>query len=128
MKQERLMANLRQVQPVLMSRDVEASIRFYAKLGFDVAFRDDPDRVRYAGVRRDGVELHLQWHDAKEWEFPNDRPTYRFVVDDVDGLWAEFRERGIVADVTDVRDTPWGTREFHLRDPDRNGLQFYRDL
>jgi hypothetical protein len=23
-------------------------------------------------------------------------------------------------------DTPLGTREFHLRDPDRNGLQFYR--
>ena len=23
-------------------------------------------------------------------------------------------------------DTPWGTREFHVHDPDRNGLQFYR--
>ena len=23
-------------------------------------------------------------------------------------------------------DTPWGTREFHVRDPDGNGLQFYR--
>jgi catechol 2,3-dioxygenase-like lactoylglutathione lyase family enzyme len=123
-----MMASLRQVQPVIMSRDVEASIGFYAKLGFEVAFRDDPQRVRYAGVRRDGIELHLQWHDAKEWNFPNDRPTYRFVVDDVDRLWAEFRERGISADITDVRDTPWGTREFHVRDPDQNGLQFYRDL
>jgi catechol 2,3-dioxygenase-like lactoylglutathione lyase family enzyme len=128
MQQERLMASLRQVQPVLMSRDVEGSIRFYAKLGFEVAFRDDPDRVRYAGVRRDGIELHLQWHDAKEWDFPNDRPTYRFVVDDVDRLCAEFHERGIRTDITDVRDTPWRTREFHVRDPDRNGLQFYRDL
>ena len=122
------MASLRQVQPVLMSRDVEASIRFYAKLGFEPVFRDDPDRVRYAGIRRDGIDLHLQWHDAREWEFPNDRPTYRFVVDDVDRLFADFRERGILADITDVRDTPWGTREFHVRDPDRNGLQFYRDL
>jgi catechol 2,3-dioxygenase-like lactoylglutathione lyase family enzyme len=111
-----------------MSRDVEASIRFYAKLGFDVAFRDDPDRVRYAGVRRDGVELHLQWHDAGGWDVPGDRPTYRFVVDDVDRLRAEFREQGIAADITEVRDTPWGTREFHVRDPDRNGLQFYCDL
>jgi uncharacterized glyoxalase superfamily protein PhnB len=50
------------------------------------------------------------------------------VVDDVDRLWAEFRGRGIVSDTTEVRDTPWGTREFHVRDPDRNGLQFYRDL
>ena len=31
------MATLRQVQPVLMSRDVEWSIRFYAKLGFCVS-------------------------------------------------------------------------------------------
>jgi catechol 2,3-dioxygenase-like lactoylglutathione lyase family enzyme len=128
MQQEWLMASLRQVQPVIMSRDVEASIRFYAKLGFDVAFRDDPDRVRYAGVRRDGVELHLQWHDAAGWDVPGDRPTYRFVVDDVDRLRAEFREQGIAADITEVRDTPWGTREFHVRDPDRNGLQFYCDL
>jgi hypothetical protein len=27
-------------------------------------------------------------------------------------------------DITEVRDTAWGTREFHLREPDRNGLQF----
>ena len=72
--------------------------------------------------------MSFQWHDAKEWEFPNDRPTYRFVVDDVDRLYAEFRERVILTDITDVRNTPWGTREFHVRDPDRNGLQFYRDL
>ena len=106
-----------------------ASIRFYVeRLGFTLAFQDVPGGPKYAGVRRDGVELHLQWHDAAEWEYPNDRPTYRFVVDDVDRLFAEFRERGILADITEVRDTPWGTREFHVRDPDRNGLQFYRDL
>ena len=28
----------------------------------------------------------------------------------------------------DPADTPWGTREFHLRDPDLNGLQYYRTL
>src|SRR5690348_16713812 len=114
MQQEQPMASLLQVQPVLMSRDVEASIRFYAKLGFEVSFRDDPNDVRYAGVLRDGIELHLQWHDAKEWDFQNDRPTYRFVVDDVDQLHADFHERGILTDITDVRDTPWHTREFHV--------------
>jgi catechol 2,3-dioxygenase-like lactoylglutathione lyase family enzyme len=119
-------AKLKRVQPVLMVRDVEASIDFYRRLGFDEAFRDVPAGPRYAGVRRDGVELHLQWHDAKEWEYPNDRPTYRFVVQDVEGLLAEFRSAGVVGEETVVRDTPWGTREFHVRDPDRNGLQFYR--
>jgi catechol 2,3-dioxygenase-like lactoylglutathione lyase family enzyme len=121
-------AKIESVQPVLMSRDVEASIRFYRLLGFVETFRDDPANVRYAGVCRDGIELHLQWHDAREWEFPNDRPTYRFVVADVDALFEEFRGRGALGDATGVWDTPWGMREFHVRDPDSNGLQFYRGL
>jgi hypothetical protein len=78
-----------------MSRDVVASIRFYEQLGFVRAFGGPPENARYAGVRRDGVELHLQWHDAAEWEYPNDRPTYCFVVADVDGLYREFRDAGI---------------------------------
>jgi uncharacterized glyoxalase superfamily protein PhnB len=109
-----------------MSRDVARSIRFYARLGFVLAFQDAPVNAKYAGIRRDGVELHVQWHDAKEWEYPNDRPTYRFVVQDVDRLFEEFRENGALPDGANIKDTPWGTREFHLRDPDGNGLQFYR--
>ena len=122
-------ARLESVQPVLMSRDVTASARFYVeRLGFSLAFQDAPSDPKYAGVRRDGVELHLQWHDAAEWQYPNDRPTYRFVVQGVDGLFEEFRTGGALPPAAAVRDTPWGTREFHVHDPDRNGLQFYRDL
>jgi catechol 2,3-dioxygenase-like lactoylglutathione lyase family enzyme len=120
--------HLERVQPVLMCRDVAASIRFYVeRLGFSLAFQDAPHDPKYAGVARDGVELHLQWHDAPAWAYPVDRPTYRFVVRNVDGLSEELRGRQ-VADMTPVRDIAWGTREFHVRDPDRNGLQFHRDL
>jgi catechol 2,3-dioxygenase-like lactoylglutathione lyase family enzyme len=111
-----------------MVRDVAAAIAFYEQLGFALAFRDSPDSPMYAGVRRDDVELHLQWHDAHVWSHPIDRPTYRFVVMEVDALHAEISARPSLADHTPVNDTPWGTREFHLRDPDGNGLQFYRDL
>jgi uncharacterized glyoxalase superfamily protein PhnB len=110
-----------------MVRDVETAIAFYAKLGFTLAFRDSSSTAQYAGVRRDAVELHLQWHDAAEWSHPVDRPTYRFVVADVDELYAELVGSGHAFDMTAVSDTPWGTREFHVRDPDANGLQFYRD-
>jgi catechol 2,3-dioxygenase-like lactoylglutathione lyase family enzyme len=111
-----------------MSRDVTRSIRFYELLGFVLAGQDVEETPRYAWLRRDGVELHFQWHDAREWDFPNDRPTYRFLVQDVDGLYRQFRERPAVTDIKPVSDTPWGTREFHLRDPDGNGLQFYRSI
>lgn len=117
-------ATIRSVQPVLMSSDVRASIAFFERLGFERAFGPSPDG-NYAGVRRGPVELHLQWHDAEHWRHRIDRPTYRFVVEDVDDLHAEFRARGLP--VKPVFDSPWGTREFHLRDPDGNGLQFYRD-
>jgi len=116
------------VHPVLGSRDVAASIRFYARLGFACVFGGPPENERYAAVQRDGVELHLQWHDATEWERDGDRPVYRFAVADVDGLYREFRDAGVTENIKPVADTSWGTREFHVRDPDGNGLQFYRPL
>jgi len=119
---------LEKVQPVLMSRDVTRSLQFFERLGFVATFRDSPTDPKYAGVRRDDVELHLQWHDAGEWSYPNDRPTYRFVVVDVDGLFKEFQAAAVLPPDAKVADTPWGTREFHVHDPDKNGLQFYRDL
>lgn len=118
-------AKLEAVQPVLMTRDVSAAIRFYESLGFGLVFTDVPADPKYAGVRRDAVELHLQWHDAADFA-TGDRPTYRFLVPLVDELSREFVRRRSDLDRTDVRDTPWGTREFHVRDPDRNGLQFWR--
>ena len=118
-------AKIESVQPVLMVRDLASAIRFYQSLGFEHTFSDSADRPRYAGIRRDAVELHLQWHDAIEWSYPNDRPTYRFVVSNLDQLFKEFTVVFPALDRTDVATTAWGTREFHVRDLDGNGLQFY---
>jgi catechol 2,3-dioxygenase-like lactoylglutathione lyase family enzyme len=127
-------AQFETVQPVLMSSDISASVSFYERLGFRVSFRDDPRDPKYVAIQRDGVELHLQWHQKTKPE-GGDRPTYRFPVMDVDGLYAELLERGAIAAQPAVDspwlkpvDTPWHTREFHVRDPDGNGLQFYHPL
>ena len=110
-----------------------ASIRFYRTLGFALCFQDTAETPRYAVVARDGAELHLQWADAGQWQAGLDRPVVRLRVDDVDALFREFAERGALADDTELErpwakpgDTPWGTREFHLRDPAGNGLHFFR--
>lgn len=127
------MARLEGVHPVLMCSNVSASIRFYRRLGFELWFIDTPEAPRYAAVRRDGVELHLQWHDTDAQDANQDRPVYRFLVREVDELYVEFRERGALnaqavhgSPWSVPGDTPWGTREFHVRDLDGNGLQFYR--
>lgn len=125
------------VHPVLMAREVAASLAFYAGLGFAPDFLDDPSAPKYAVVRRGRVELHLQWADASQWAHAGDRPAYRFLAPDVDALHAEFLAAGGLTSATNASamarspwavpaDTPWGTREFHIRDPGGNVLQFYQ--
>ena len=118
---------------MLAARDVADSVRFYERLGFELDFLDVPAAPRYAVVHRDGCELHLQWQDVPRGDGFPDRPTYRFLVDDVDALFRELHAAGVAPDSrvpaspwVSPADTPWGTREFHLRDPAGNGLQFYR--
>jgi catechol 2,3-dioxygenase-like lactoylglutathione lyase family enzyme len=115
-------AMIERVEPVLNVRDIAASTTFYAGLGFTERFRDDPDSPMFVIVSRDGAVLALQSHDFVG--IAGDRPNARFPVDDVDALSDEF---GDLPDRTAVWDTAWGTREFHVRDADGNGLQFYRD-
>lgn len=119
---------LTQAQPVLPVRDLPAALAFYAgRLGFEGVMVDSPEDPRYAALRRDGVEIHLQWHDAAEWE-RIERPSIRFLVQGVDALHAELRGRGAPITGAAPRDTPWGTREFGVYDPDGNALHFYQDL
>ena len=128
-------AELKGVHPVLSASDVTASVQFYCNLGFTLLFQDTAEGPSYAGVARDNVEVHIQWADAQRWGYPTDRPSYRFMVSDVDAIYREFVESGRID--TNARkgspwaspaDTPWGTREFHVRDPGNNILQFYRPL
>jgi catechol 2,3-dioxygenase-like lactoylglutathione lyase family enzyme len=123
------------VHPVLASSDVETSIAFFGRLGFTLRFKDVPAGPKYAAVRRDEVELHIQWATPDQWVDGLDRPVFRFLVADVDALFEEFLKAGGIDADTGHRspwakpaDTPWGTREFHVRDPAGNGLQFYRPL
>jgi len=123
------------VHPVLAARDVTVSMQFYARLGFTPVFRDKATEPRYAVIRRDAAELHLQWAGSDQWAHPGDRPVYRLIVDDLDELYQEFVAGGSISEQTVQgspwgvpADTPWGTREFHLRDPGQNSLQFYRPL
>lgn len=121
-------ANFVVVHPVLGAHDVAATVAWYVdKLGFSRLFDDGGAPVRYAGVQRDGVELHIQWHDVESFAGPDgDCPAYRFLVNDPDALFTEYNAKGVTA--SPVRDTPWGTREFGVYDPNGMALSFYRSL
>ena len=83
-------AKFKEVNPILPVPDVEAAVRYYTeRLGFRVSFRDRTGPSDYVGVRRDGVELHLQWHEAKDIG-PKGTLMLRFIVDDPDAPGGTF--------------------------------------
>jgi catechol 2,3-dioxygenase-like lactoylglutathione lyase family enzyme len=112
------------VHPVLPVRDVVASLRYYVdKLGFEIAFADDQHNPMYAGITRDGIEIHLQWHDSAN-RSKMSASSLRFVIKDIDALYEEYKTQDVFHKNTSLKETSWGTREFAFYDPDMNGLTF----
>jgi catechol 2,3-dioxygenase-like lactoylglutathione lyase family enzyme len=99
--------------PVLPSRDLDRSARFYARLGYEVV-RRCPD---YAILACGGSELHFA---AAELEPETNPAGLYFRVAGIDQWASTF---GNVAE-----DKPWGEREFAISDPDENLLRFGEPL
>lgn len=98
-------------------RDMNRSVEFYAKLGFDNMFRADDDS--FATMRSDEayVNLVLTADYRENWW---GRAILR--VDSADEQYRRVVEAGFEADTP--RDAPWGERFFHMRDPDGHELSF----
>ena len=115
----------KETHPIIGTRDIPRATAFYTgQLGFDLAFKDNADSPNYIGFRRDTVELHMQF----QYEHEMGTIRLRFLVEDPDALFGEYRQRGVECSANGIRDTSWGTREFALYDLDRNALTFYRQL
>ena len=115
----------KETHPIIGTQDIRRAIEFYTRqLGFELAFQDGGDPPNYVVFRRDAVELHMQF----QYEYEMSTIRLRFLVADPDALLTEYRQRGGECTPNNVRDTPWGTREFALYDVDRNALTFYRAL
>lgn len=119
---------LQEIHPTLPVKDVKKALDFYVKkLGFSIAFADDSSQASYAGVKRDNVEIHLQWHDPKEWAAV-DRPMLRFLTQNIETLFDEYKTNDVFHKNTSLKDTSWSTREFAFYDLYQNGLTFYQNL
>ena len=119
---------LHQVHPVFAVKDVVEALDFYINLlGFKIGFADDSMNPKYAGVLQDGIEIHLQWHAAAEWEVTIDRPMLRIVTQNIQELYDEYAVKNVFHDHTLLRETSWSIKEFAFYDPFKNGLTFYQD-
>lgn len=122
-------AYLAQITPVLPVKNVLNALEFYIKkLKFELVFIDEERNPKYAGIRRNNIALHLQWHDASEWEISNNRQMLRIQVQGIEALYKEYQLMGVFHNHTSLEDKPWGTLEFAFYDPYKNGLIFYHSL
>jgi catechol 2,3-dioxygenase-like lactoylglutathione lyase family enzyme len=113
------------VIPQLRTTDLDASIRFYTTLpGFELAFQYEDF---YAGIRAGTQVFHLKLVDAKDPSIEIvDRDEHLhlyFVTPDIDAAAVAVRAAGVEF-TKGVHETPWGTREFVIRDDQGHTLYF----
>lgn len=100
------------VNPILPVVDMNVSIAFYERLGFDVHRYDDG----YAWVRHCGWEfLHLA--GGGEVDPASNHAAAYVHVDDPDAWRAAMAAAAPDVDLGVVSDRPWGMREFEFTDP-----------
>jgi uncharacterized glyoxalase superfamily protein PhnB len=135
-------AGLGRTIPALPVRDVRAAVDYYReRFAFAAPHVDAPS---FAILRRDGAELHLWGSTDCEWQSRPDlaeRPirsgaesflsgtaSCRIEVQDVDALFAELRDAGVLHSAAgeEPATTDFGSREFPTLDLDGNLLTFFR--
>ncbi len=117
---------IRRIAPQFFTTDLPATLTYYRDtLGFEClgTWHDPPV---YAIVARDGCRIHFR---VAEPPAPNPdkyddelREAYLF-VEEADALHAEYVSRGVEF-TRALGDTPWGSREFVVKDCDGRLLAF----
>ena len=123
-KAERKMPDL-QVQPRLTSfapqflvDDLERSMTYYRKLGFTFG---DPWDGFYAIGELDGLELHLKEAHKNDEERRHRRANEHLDaaagVEGIEAFYAQCTANGATI-IKPLTETPWGTKDFYIEDPD----------
>ena len=113
--------------------DMRVSLHFYRDLlGFQVIQQSQPvDQCGWAWLRREDAELMLNTAYEDDRRPPEPEPERMKAHEDtilyfgcpnVEAAHAFIRSKGIPAEAP--KDTPYGMRQLHLRDPDGYGLCF----
>ena len=113
------------IVPVLPSQDIKRDLEWYYKYaGFEFDFGDD----MYAGIKRDDLHMHLQWHADTKDDPLLGGSVVKIFVDDLEPLFEEFVRRKTISEDRLRKNTPWGTDEFGFYDLNRNAIFFVKDV
>lgn len=118
--------NFSHFAPVFEVQDMEATLAYYQKLGFETTFKwQEP--VDYAIVKR-GAQV--AFHFSKSDQPPNGEASFRSIyifVYDVDALYQEFKDKEI-PNLTVPQDRDYGMRDFDLKDLNGYNLTFGKSI
>lgn len=117
-------SNIRGIEPVLPSSDIKRDLAWYEKqTGFTYQFGDGS----YAGIVREDLCIHLQWHADSEDDPLLGGSVIKIFVHDITPFFDEFVKRGTIKPEKLQKNTPWGTHEFGFYDLNGNGIYFVQD-
>ncbi|MGE0361397.1 MAG: VOC family protein [Vicinamibacterales bacterium] len=117
---------IQRIAPQFFATDLAATLAYYEeKLGFACVGTWQEPPV-YAIVERDGHRIHFRCAAAptpNPDKYDDELLDAYLSVEDADALFAEFGRRDV--EVTrELADTPWGAREFVVKDCDGRLLAF----
>jgi len=120
---------VRQIAPEFFTMDIPATLAYYKdKLGFQLlgTWHDPPV---YAIVARDQHRIHFRCAEpptANPDKYADELLDAYLLVEDADALHAEYAARGLEF-TRQLGNTPWGSREFVVKDCDGRLLAFGSD-
>ena len=103
----------------VFARDIEASKRFYERLGFEL-LEDRGDFVEYSW---EGHKFFLDARPDQPDASSHPQANMRIMVPNVDDYWRLVQESGATV-VSPIQDQEYGLRDFTILDPDGIGLRF----
>ena len=110
--------------PQLLVDDLARSMTYYEKLGFTFS---EPWEGFYAIGQLDGLELHLKEapknDDERQYRRANEHLDAAAGVDGIEAFYAQCKANGVTI-IKPLAETPWGTKDFYVEDPDGNVLCF----
>ena len=117
---------LLEIRPMIYSKDIEGTILFYTRqLGFTCD--EHIPEWGWAAFSRDSVEMMVAYpNEHTPFEKPAYTGSFYFTVEDVDKLWAEFKDKAKVCYAID--NFEHGMREFAVYDNNGYLLQFGEEL
>ena len=117
-------SNYIDITPVLPSQDIARDCAWYEQnLGFETRHADD----MYAILRRDHLYIHLQWHADTADDPLLGGSVIRIFVKDIQSAFEDCLARGAIRPEKLRMNTPWGTHEFGMYDPNHNAIFVVQD-